>query len=49
MPCTKPVIEPWADNVIPVILTDEIIHTDAHPECDDPDCPCHNPQEGSQA
>src|SRR5260221_682276 len=20
---------------------DELVHTDEHPECDDPDCPCH--------
>ena len=30
------------DNFIPVIPTDDLHHTDAHPFCPiDPTCPCH--------
>jgi hypothetical protein len=29
-------------NVVPVIrYEDDLIHTDEHPNCDDPDCPCN--------
>ena len=28
-------------NPLVVLMEDEIIHTDEHPECDDPDCICH--------
>jgi hypothetical protein len=26
--------------VIPILMEDEIVHTDERPTCDDPDCPC---------
>jgi hypothetical protein len=26
--------------VIPIPMLDEVIHTDEHPYCEDPDCPC---------
>jgi hypothetical protein len=28
-----------------VIMEDPIIHTDEHPECDDPTCPCHEQED----
>jgi hypothetical protein len=27
--------------ILEVIMEDEIVHDDDHPECDDPTCPCH--------
>jgi hypothetical protein len=27
-----------------VIMEDDLIHTDEHPECDDPTCYCHGEQ-----
>lgn len=36
-------IEP--ERCVPVILVDFIIHDEAHPFCDDPDCPCHGDPE----
>ncbi len=35
-------MKPIGDNFIPVISTDNLQHTDAHPFCvTDPTCPCH--------
>ncbi len=35
-------IEHEPDRWVPVIpCEDEILHTDEHPFCDDPKCPCH--------
>jgi hypothetical protein len=31
----QPVLIVWIED------GDELIHTDEHPFCDDPDCPCH--------
>ena len=35
-------IQPYADNFIPVIPTDRLVHTDQQPRCHDPECPCHD-------
>jgi hypothetical protein len=38
-------------EVIPVIgyeEEDELIHTDEHPQCTDPTCPCHTGEEEEQ-
>jgi hypothetical protein len=35
-------LTPYGDNFIPVIPTDQLTHTDQHPCCADPDCPCHD-------
>lgn len=37
------------DHPIVIVMEDEIIHTDAHPVCDDPTCPCHAPQSNRKA
>jgi len=29
------------NNPLPVIMVDELVHTDEKPFCSDPDCPCH--------
>ncbi len=34
-------IEPYADNFIPVVPTDEPEHTPEKPFCCNPACPCH--------
>ncbi len=31
----------YGDNFIPVIPTDTLTHSQAHPFCSDPACPCH--------
>ena len=31
----------FGDNFIPVIPTDTLNHSQAHPFCDDPTCSCH--------
>jgi hypothetical protein len=33
---------PYADNFIPVIPTDRLLHTDQQPQCSDTECPCHD-------
>ncbi|MHB8600750.1 MAG: hypothetical protein ACYDER_28585 [Ktedonobacteraceae bacterium] len=39
------VIEPYADNFIPVVPIDYMLHDDGHPFCPaDPTCPCHEDQ-----
>lgn len=29
----------------PVLMEDEPLHTDEHPFCDDPTCPCHDEED----
>lgn len=29
-------------NPIPIMVEDAILHTDEHPFCHDPSCPCHD-------
>jgi hypothetical protein len=38
-------MEPYADNFIPVIPVDHIVHTPSHPFCWDETCPCHEDQD----
>jgi hypothetical protein len=38
-------IEPYADNFIPVIPTDEFEHSPDKPFCSDPACDCHEDQD----
>lgn len=33
--------EQIAHLVFPVVMLDAEVHTDEHPHCDDPGCPCH--------
>ena len=40
-----PRLQHWGDNFIPVIPTDNILHTADHPFCFDPSCGCHEDQE----
>ena len=32
-------------SILIVLMEDPLIHTDAHPFCSDPACPCHEDQE----
>lgn len=38
-------MEPYADNFIPVISVDVVLHTPKEPFCLDSTCPCHEDQE----
>jgi hypothetical protein len=33
------------DFVFVVVMLDEMLHTDEHPTCSDPTCPCHEDEE----
>jgi hypothetical protein len=37
-------MEPYGENFIPVVPVDQTYHTNEHPFCYDPTCPCHEEQ-----
>lgn len=39
-------LNPYGDNVVPVVPVDYPIHNDEHPNCSDFDCPCYDDLKG---
>ena len=35
-------LQHYGDNFIPVVPTEKAIHTPAHPNCSDRECPCYD-------